>query len=160
MKLRPPGVEEQDALTALCIRSKAFWGYDDLFMARSVPVLTVTDDMIDSGLVLVLANNENQPVGVAALEATDKPDWLELSLFFIDPACIGQGGGRLLFSGITRLAVQRGAAMLKILADPNAVPFYERMGCEDKGDVPSEMIPGRSLPLCLFDLAQVGGAEL
>ena len=160
MKLRPPGAQEQDALTDICIRSKAFWGYDDLFMARSVPVLTVTDDMIASGLVLVLTDEKDHPVGIAALEATGKPGWLELARFFIDPDYIGQGGGRILFDGIIRLARQQGTAMLKILADPNAVPFYERMGCETRGDVPSEMIPGRRLPLCLFNLAQAGGAEL
>ncbi|MEQ8707402.1 MAG: GNAT family N-acetyltransferase [Rhodospirillales bacterium] len=160
MKLRPPCAQERDILTAICMRSKAYWGYDDLFMARSVPVLTVTGEMIASGLVLVLADHQNHPAGVAALETTDRPDWLELALFFIDPVCIGQGGGRILFDGITRLARRRDAAMLKILADPNAVPFYERMGCETRGDVPSEVIPDRRLPLCLFNLAQAGGAEL
>jgi hypothetical protein len=42
---------------------------------------------------------------------------------------------------------------LAILSDPNAAPFYERMGAVPAGDAPSDAIPGRRLPLLHLDLA-------
>jgi hypothetical protein len=45
--------EEAAALTALCIRSKAHWGYDSEFMRQSAIALTITPSMIEEGRVLV-----------------------------------------------------------------------------------------------------------
>ena len=41
---------------------------------------------------------------------------------------MGGGAGRMLFEAATRLARRLGARRMAILADPNAAPFYERMG--------------------------------
>ena len=41
---------------------------------------------------------------------------------------------------------------MAILADPNAVPFYERMGARFVSHAPSDAIPGRTLPLYEYDL--------
>ena len=41
---------------------------------------------------------------------------------------------------------------MTILADPNAAPFYERMGATFMRMAPSDAIPGRSLPLYEYDL--------
>jgi len=37
-------------------------------------------------------------------------------------------------------------------ADPNAAPFYERMGARFVRNAPSDAIPGRTLPLYEYDL--------
>ena len=47
---------------------------------------------------------------------------------------------------------------MTILADPNAAPFYERMGARFLRNAPSDAIPGRTLPLYEYDLTS--GAEL
>ena len=41
---------------------------------------------------------------------------------------------------------------MTILADPNAAPFYERMGARFLRNAPSDAIPGRTLPLYEYDL--------
>ena len=47
---------------------------------------------------------------------------------FVDPPAIGGGAGRALFEAAVSLARRLGVARMTILADPNAAPFYERMG--------------------------------
>ena len=47
---------------------------------------------------------------------------------------------------------------MAILADPNAAPFYERMGARFVSHAPSDAIPGRTLPLYEYDLTHEGNA--
>lgn len=133
-------------LTALCVRSKAYWGYDVEFMRLSEATLTVSEAEVASGRVLV-AERERLPVGMAKVE----PDG-ELGMMFVDPLAIGRGAGRALFEASAALARRLGARRMAILADPNAAPFYERMGARWVGQAPSDAIPGRILPLFEYDL--------
>ena len=48
---------------------------------------------------------------------------------------------------ITRAA---GGTALTIAADPNAVGFYQRAGAREVGEVPSDSIAGRVLPLLVL----------
>ena len=50
-----------------------------------------------------------------------------------------------------------GAATLAIESDPDARPFYERVGAVVTGSVPSGSIPGRRLPLLTLDLHRTPG---
>ncbi len=137
---------EAQALTALCVRSKAHWGYDDAFMRSSQASLTVSDADIASGCVLV-ATDDDRIVGVARVE----PDG-ELGMMFVDPPAMGRGAGRVLFVAAAALARRLGAPSMAILADPNAAPFYERVGARFLSHAPSDAIPGRTLPLYEYDL--------
>jgi GNAT superfamily N-acetyltransferase len=139
---------EAQTLTALCVRSKAHWGYDDAFMRLSEASLTVSDADIASGRVLV-AERRGLVFGVARVE----PDG-ELGLMFVDPRTMNRGVGRVLFDAAIVLARRLGARRMAILADPNAAPFYERMGARFVSQAPSDAIPGRTLPLYEYDLTQ------
>jgi N-acetylglutamate synthase-like GNAT family acetyltransferase len=46
LKLRAASVTEADELTALCLRAKAVWGYDNEFMEACRAELTVTPERI------------------------------------------------------------------------------------------------------------------
>ena len=137
---------EAAALTALSVRSKAHWGYDDAFMRSSQASLTVGDADIAAGRVLV-AERDRLVFGVARVE----PDG-ELGLLFVDPLALNRGIGRALFDAAAALARRLGARRMVIVADPNAAPFYERMGAKLVGQAPSDAIPGRMLPLYEYDL--------
>ena len=139
---------EAQTLTGLCLRSKAHWGYDDAFMRLSQASLTVSDGDIASGRVLV-ATDDDRIVGVARVESDG-----ELGMMFVDPPAMGRGAGRALFVAATALARRFGARSMAILADPNAAPFYERMGARFVSHAPSDAIPGRTLPLYEYDLIQ------
>ena len=147
--VRPARLEEIDDLTGICMRSKAHWGYDAAFMRNSRDALTVKSGRIAGGDVLV-AELAGEPVGVAAIAPDD--DGFEIELFFVDPGAMGHGVGTRLFRALAAHADARGISRLIILSDPNAAPFYEKMGARKIGSAPSESIPGRSLPLYEIDL--------
>lgn len=143
MRLRPARADEAELLTELCLRSKAVWGYDDAFMRACRAELTLTPaDFSTSSLQVAVEGNE--AVGMAQVVVDgDKAD---LAKLFIAPSALRSGVGRTLFDWAVGEARARGARWMWIEADPDAAPFYRRMGAVDDGGVPSGSIPERVLP--------------
>ncbi|MFD9289308.1 GNAT family N-acetyltransferase [Streptomyces sp. NPDC060030] len=136
--------EEAAALTALALRSKAHWGYDEAFMAACRDELTVRPGELTGGRVLV-AEDDGRVLGFTTLAG--EPPTGSLGMMFVEPDAIGRGTGRLLFEQTLAHARGLGFVRLTIDADPNAEPFYSAMGAERIGATPSGSIPGRELPL-------------
>jgi GNAT superfamily N-acetyltransferase len=145
--VRPARAGEAATLTALCVRSKAHWGYDAEFMRLSRDAITVAEKDISAGRVLVAVDAANQTIGLVRVEPDG--EMAELGLMFVDPPAMGGGAGRM------RLARSLGARRMTILADPSAAPFYERMGARFVRNAPSDAIPGRTLPFYEYDLLSV-----
>ncbi len=148
--VRPARRGEAAILTALCLRSKAHWGYDAAFMELCVPSLTVHEKDIAAGRVLVAAEGEGPPLALA--EIRGEGETVELQEMFVDPPAIGSGLGRTMFEAAAALARGLGAQRMTILADLNAARFYERMGARFLRNEPSDAIPGRVLPFYEYDL--------
>jgi GNAT superfamily N-acetyltransferase len=145
--IRLARIEEASALSDLCFRSKAVWGYDAGFMALMPAALGVAGEAIATGDVWVAAEADGQIAGVVALAPGDEPGTLDLNKLFIEPRHIRGGVGRALLAHAIAEARRRGAERLTILADPNAAGFYERNGAARIGEAPSDAVPGRLLPL-------------
>jgi GNAT superfamily N-acetyltransferase len=137
-------------LTALCVRSKAHWGYDAAFMKKSASALLVSEADIAAGRVLVAVDAAGRTIGVACVRP--EGETADLDVMFVDPPAIGSGAGRVLFEAAVALARALGSRRMTILADPNAAAFYERMGARFLRNAPSDAIPGRTLPLYEYDL--------
>ena len=150
--IRPARAGEAPALSALCKRAKAHWGYDAEFMRLSDASLTIAPALIESGRVLV-ADDTDGIAGMASLAPLGGEVW-DLLHMFVEPRAIGSGAGRLLFVTIAAMARELGGRMLSIQSDPHAEGFYLRMGARRTGEAPSESIPGRLLPMLEFDLRQ------
>ncbi len=147
--VRAPTFEELPALSALCFRSKAVWGYDSDFMEACRKELTIEPCDLRSSSVVVVEEN-GKIVGVAQIKVIgSEADLLKL---FVEPTTLRGGVGRTLFVWATGQATSRGADRLVIEADPDAAPFYRRMGAEDCGLAPSVSIPGRMLPKLVKEL--------
>lgn len=56
---------------------------------------------------------------------------------------------------VKKESLKRGITSFAIEADPNAVPFYLRMGALKVGEVDSKRIPGRKVPVLRFDLRNI-----
>lgn len=149
IELRSPRRSELEAVTDLCMRSKAFWGYDADFMNACRTELTVTESDL-SGEAIVLSVQGSEITGVVQLSFDGKTASLEK--LFVDPAYMGKGIGRSLFTWAHDKSRLRQAMCLVVEADPDAVPFYKAMGCREAGNVPSGSIPGRYLPRLEFEL--------
>jgi GNAT superfamily N-acetyltransferase len=145
---------ESESLTALCVRSKAHWGYDAEFMRLCMAALTVSEASIAAGRVLVATDAAGRTIGTVSV--AEDGDLAELALMFVDPPAMGGGTGRTLFEEAVSLARRLGYRRMTILADPNAAPFYERMGARFVRNAPSDAIPDRSLPLYEYDLTYQG----
>jgi predicted N-acetyltransferase YhbS len=147
----PPGIrlariEEASALSKLCVRSKASWGYDEAFMALARAVLQVSPEQIAAGDVWVATGADGEVAGMVALGLSEQPNTLDLDKLFVEPQRIRNGVGRVLMVHATDEARRRGAKRLTILSDPFAAGFYERNGARRIGEAPSDAIPGRSVP--------------
>jgi GNAT superfamily N-acetyltransferase len=145
--IRPARLAEKPALDALCFRAKAHWGYDADFMEKSREALRVPKAAILGGRAFVAEG----PHGVAVLGA-ERGEIVLLESLFIEPAFIGKGIGAALFRHAAAVARADEAHWLEIHADPFAAGFYDRMGAERTGAVPSGRIAGRMLPLFRFVL--------
>ena len=148
--VRPARAGEGASLTALCVRSKAHWGYDDAFMERCAATLVVSEADIVAGRVVVAVDAAGRAIGVAGV--VPEGETADLDVMFVDPPAIGGGAGRVLFEAALVLARRLGSRRMTILADPNATAFYERMGARFLRNAPSDAIPGRTLPLYEYDL--------
>ena len=150
--IRPALTSEADALSRLCFRSKAHWGYDADFMAKSRASLTVAPDLIASGSVLVAQGGDEALLGMASIAPLPLEGHFDLLHLFVEPGVIGTGAGRALFHAAAEVARARGGCVLVIQADPNAVNFYRKVGAVDAGEAPSDAIPGRMLPVLHYSL--------
>lgn len=143
--LRPAVPEDAKALTALALRSKAYWGYDDAFMKACAAELTITPERI-ADEDMIVAEAAGVIAGMVGLAPGDSDGVLELEDMFVDPPFIGSGLGARLMAHTEELARAQGATHIDVDADPNAQGFYEKCGYKFTGSSPSASIPGRLLP--------------
>lgn len=148
MKLRPARPDEARLLSDLALRSKAYWGYNDSFIAACKHELTIRRGEMASRHVTVAEVD-----GVVAGHYTIDGD--ELGQLFVDPVHIGRGIGRVLWQHAVGVARDLGIETLSIDSDPHAEAFYLAMGAIRTGSTPSGSIAGRVLPRLTF--ATTGG---
>jgi GNAT superfamily N-acetyltransferase len=151
--LREARAEELPSLSDLCLRSKAVWGYDAAFLEACRRELTLQPEALDTTRVVV-AETSDGIAGVVQVRVVDEQ--ADLLKLFVEPRKFRSGIGRQLFAWAVDQAMSMGAMRLVIEADPDAVPFYRRMGARHVGAVPSGSIPGRLLPKLAYELCRGG----
>jgi GNAT superfamily N-acetyltransferase len=144
--------EAAEELTVLTLASKAHWGYDQDFMDLARPSLTVTQEYLEANDCWVAAIDG---VTVGWFSLVPIPDGLLLDNFFLLPAHIGSGVGRLMWDEALRRAEAAGVERMTLEADPNAAGFYERMGARLTGSATAPDT-GRQLPVYEVRLKQSG----
>lgn len=144
MNIRPARPDEAAALTALAVRSKAHWPYDETMMAVFRRTIVISAEDIAAHCVLV-HETDGTVDGVAVLMLDGGAD-AELDHLWVDPPAIGTGVGKRLFAAVSAEARRRGAARIVLNSDPYAEAFYRKLGAVRIGDHPVAEIPGRILP--------------
>jgi GNAT superfamily N-acetyltransferase len=149
LAIRPPTIDDLAGLSDLCLRSKAVWGYDEKFMEACRGELSF--GLRDLELTpIAVAEHDGRLIGVAQLKVVD--DEADLLKLFVEPSVLRSGAGKALLAWATDVAKKLGAKRLSIEADPDAAPFYRRMGAYDVGQAPSGSVPGRMLPKLAMNL--------
>lgn len=139
--IRTPSADELPALSDLCFRSKAVRGYDDAFMNACRAELSFGPRDLELTHVAV-AEQDGRPAGVVQV-GIDGGN-AQLLKLFVEPEGLRKGTGKALLNWASRTARRMGARQMVIESDPDAAPFYRRMGARDTGTAPSGSIPGRS----------------
>ena len=127
---RPARPDEAAALTQIALAAKQSWGYPDEWMAEWRPDLTIAPGYIGSSPVRV-AELGGTTAGFLGLVRADG-SW-HLEHLWVLPAFHGHGLGRALFAEAVKQARAVGATELRIKSDPNAEPFYLKMGAVRTG---------------------------
>jgi GNAT superfamily N-acetyltransferase len=137
-------------MSALALRSKAFWGYAPEVLDTWRDELMVRAEQLAAHTGYVLESGDR--IGAAALVQQAIPRW-RLDALWVDPDCIGRGlGGRLLKVCLEHAGKEGGRGLL-IDADPNAAAFYARCGARIVTEVsaPIAGAPLRVRPQMVLD---------
>ncbi len=136
MNIRRAQGSDAAELTRIAHEAKRHWGYPERWIELWRDDLTFSPDFIAENEVY-LAEDGGEALGCYGL-AAGTPHWT-LEHFWIRPAAMGKGLGRLLFEHARAVAADAGASVLEIDSDPNAEAFYLRMGAVRVGEVRSEV---------------------
>lgn len=150
MKIRRGLPEEAAELSRLAYVAKASWGYPEAWLREWEPELQVSADYIRLNAVFV-AEAEERLVGVVGVGCgADGP---EIAHLWIAPESQGRGLGRALVERAKQVAAGEQWSSLRILSDPYALPFYERLGAVQVGEL-SAPVAGtqRTLPILRLDV--------
>ena len=132
-------------LSELARRSKSYWGYDAEFLESCRAELSLHPNDFSRLVVRVSEGDQGKIAGFYAIGEVHDGE-ADVLFFFVDLPFVGKGVGRRLMEDLVGVARKAGVRSLRIDADPGAASFYERMGAERVGEVPSGSIPGRVLP--------------
>ena len=142
--------EEQRELTRLSVRATMHAGYDEAFIDRSMPSLTITLPMISANYVQVAQDGSSEVVGVVWVMPTARQGIALLHGLYVDPARWKRGIGRVLFGAAVARAKGIKAGALMITAEASAEGFYKRMGAIRIGEGPFYFSPETILPSLLY----------
>ena len=147
--IRPALPEEAALISALAIRSKAYWGYspDEMQVFREELTLQPRDVEERSAHVL---EEQRAIVGFYTLLPRSRAV-VELEHLFVEPRQLRRGHGTALFDHAVGLARARGHERMVIQSDPGAEGFYQSLGVPLVSRVPSS-IPGRTIPCFELEL--------
>lgn len=139
---------DSDAVTGLCLRSKASWGYDAEFMEQCGSTLAVTPAKLATWRVRVAETPNGEILGVVGFNIANvrNSNSAELELLFVEPSAMRCGVGRALMDDACDALVAVGAETLWILSDPGAESFYLVLGAVRVGLRRSDSIAERKLP--------------
>ena len=149
-KVRLAKSEEQRELTRLRVRATMHAGYDEEFIDRSMPGLTITLPMISANCVQVAQDDFGEVVGVVWVTPTALQGIALLHGLYVDPPHWKRGIGRVLFEAAVLHAQGIKAGAIMIYAEPSAEGFYERMGAIRIGEGPFYFSPEIELPHLLY----------
>src|SRR5438093_5395726 len=130
--IRLAQVSERDALEGLQRRSSVHGPMYRAQLAAHPDAIELPAEQIGAGLVRV-AEQKGVIVGFAVL-LEHSGDACELDGLFVEPAGMRAGVGRRLVEDAQRIARERGATRIDVVANPQAVAFYEAVGFKPAGE--------------------------
>ena len=147
LAMRLARVSEREALEQLQRRSSMHEPMYRAQLAARPDAVELPAEQITEGLVRVAEQN-GAIVGFAVL-LERSADACELDGLFVEPERMRAGVGRRLVEDAKRIARERGATRIDVVANPQAVAFYEAVGFTTVGEARTRFgrAPRMSLPV-------------
>lgn len=142
---------DANSLTNIALTSKAFWGYSKELIESWREDLTITATMISESYIFKFMINETT-AGFYFLNLPEGKS-IALEMLFVLPELVRKGIGKQLLHHSFHKAIELKANSMILLADPNAVSFYQSQGFYQI-DAKESSIPNRFLPVMQKDLGQ------
>lgn len=150
VRIRRGKGEDAAELTRLARLSKASWGYPEAWLREWESELEISAEYIQRNAVFV-AESECGPVGVAGVG--EGPEGPEIGHLWISAEAQGQGLGRTLVDRAREAAGQEQWTSLRIVSDPFAQPFYEKLGAIQVGEINAPVAgTERTLPVLRLEV--------
>ena len=138
--------DEAAALEDVQRRSSDVWEEYRAQLAAHPDAIEPPQQAIAEGRVRVAVDGSQQPLGFSVVQPV-QDGRCELDDLFVEPAFMGRGVGRLLVDDLASRAAGAGATHVDVIANPNALGFYERVGFETTGEVSTRF--GRGIRMSL-----------
>lgn len=150
MRIRKGKGEDAAELTRLARLSKASWGYPGAWLREWESELEISAEYIQQNSVFVA---ESQGCLIGVVGVGEGPEGPEIGHLWISPGSQGLGLGRMLVDRAREVAIQEQWTSLRIVSDPFAQPFYERLGAVQVGEVAAPVAgTERTLPLLRLEV--------
>lgn len=130
--IRDARPDEALALAALQRRSADVWDEYRAQLAANPDAIEPPHRAIADGRVRVAADASGRLLGFSVVLPI-RDGRCELDDLFVEPEWMRRGVGRLLVADLTARAATLGASHVDVIANPNALAFYERLGFETTG---------------------------
>lgn len=145
MQLIPTDAIADDAaeLTEVAYAAKRYWDYPEEWIGLWSEELTIRPDYLAQHRVRVVRKDRILGWCATSRDAQETA-WLEAC--WVRPTYAGRGIGRHLVEDAMQIAAGFGATTMRVISDPNARGFYEKLGFAQIGFEPS-LPQGRRLPV-------------
>lgn len=144
MEIIKAEISDNEILTNISKKSKAYWGFSEEILKEWEHLLTVTKDYIEKNKVFKLVSN-GQIIGYYSYFSIDE-NTIKLDNIFILPEFIRKGFGRILMNDFIRKIKQSGINKITLDAEPHAEKFYQTFGFKAIAQLESS-IKDRFLPI-------------
>ncbi|RXM46169.1 GNAT family N-acetyltransferase [Flavobacterium sp. YO64] len=144
MIIEKANITDDEILTSITKKSKAFWGYSAEQIEKWNKNLTISKDYIKEHNVYKLTVN-NLIIGYYSYFFKDEKE-IELDNLFILPEYIGKGLGKYLVLDFLNRIKDQKAERIILDSEPNAEDFYAKMGFVKIGEFETS-IKNRFMPI-------------
>lgn len=144
MTIEKANITDNEILTSITKKSKAYWGYSAEQIQKWDKNLTISQDYIRDNKVFKLVES-SLIIGYYSYFLKDEKV-IELDNLFILPEHIGKGFGKYLFLDFLNRIKETGIEKIMLDSEPNAEEFYAKMGFIKIGEFETS-IKNRFMPI-------------
>jgi N-acetylglutamate synthase-like GNAT family acetyltransferase len=144
MTIEKATISDNEILTEITKKSKAYWGYSAQQILKWNQNLTITQDYIRENKVFKLIE-ENIIIGYYSYIFEDEKH-VKMDNLFILPEYIGKGFGKFLLLDFLNRMKEAQIETITLDSEPNAEAFYFKMGFVKIGEFETS-IKNRFMPI-------------